>query len=171
MIMKIHATKPYNLINSTCLNSSYNNPNINYTFCTTSLHAAAPATATLHGLGATSVTLIVRNVTDTRRYTKRLMRNKKWDGYTRQCLADCFHLFSDAIPSAKQAMRDYDEERFNDANVEISSTMDAVSTCENGFKEGRGSSLVSPLKKRNEDLFQLSAMALSVMRMIQTGSA
>lgn len=97
-----------------------------------------------------------------------MLRNKKLDPYVRQCLDDCFELFSDAIPSIKQAMRHYNAKRFDDANVVISSIMDDSTTCEDGFKERRG--VVSPLSKRNADAFQLSAVALSVMRMLQTGS-
>ncbi|KAK6162724.1 hypothetical protein DH2020_002565 [Rehmannia glutinosa] len=77
-------------------------------------------------------------------------------------------LYSDATPSVKLAMRNYNAKRFDEANVQISSIMDASTTCEDGFKERKG--VVSPLTKRNDDAFQLSAMALSVMRMMQTGS-
>ncbi|CAL5381165.1 unnamed protein product [Camellia sinensis] len=58
-------------------------------------------------------------------------------------------------------MENYDLERFVDANVELSSVMDAATTCEDGFKEKRG--VVSPLTKRNGDTFEVSAMALSIM--------
>ncbi|KAL0380021.1 UNVERIFIED_CONTAM: putative invertase inhibitor [Sesamum angustifolium] len=65
-------------------------------------------------------------------------------------------------------MKHFNARRFDDANVEISSIMEASTTCEDGFKEKQG--VVSPLTKRNGDTFQLSAVALSIMRMIQTVS-
>lgn len=169
LITIIRSTKSQNLINSTCKTFSKNDPNINYGFCTTSLQSApASQCATLQGLGSISIRLIRYNITDTRCLIKHMLRNKKLDPYVRQCLDDCFELFSDAIPSIKQAMRHYNAKRFDDANVVISSIMDDSTTCEDGFKERRG--VVSPLSKRNADAFQLSAVALSVMRMLQTGS-
>lgn len=96
------------------------------------------------------------------------MKNGKWDPYVMQCFRDCSDLFSDAIDSVKQAMSYYDARRFDDANVQISSVMEAATTCEDGFKERGGITL--PMTKRNNDTFQLSAIALSVMHMIQTGS-
>lgn len=75
------------------------------------------------------------------------------------------------MSDAEDAMRCYDVMKFDDANVRISSVMDASTTCEDGFKEWKGGkNEVLPLTKRNYDVFQLSAIALSVMHMIQTGS-
>ncbi|KAK4414321.1 putative invertase inhibitor [Sesamum alatum] len=157
------------LINSTCKTFSKNDPNIDYNFCTTSLQAApASQCATRQGLGTIAIRLIRYNVTDTRCHIKQLLKNRKWDPYVRQCLSDCLELYSDAIPSVKAAMKNFNARRFDDANVQISSIMDASTTCEDGFKEKKG--VVSPLSKRNGDTFQLSAVALSVMRMIQTES-
>ncbi|KAK6121597.1 hypothetical protein DH2020_044656 [Rehmannia glutinosa] len=165
----IQVTSDQNLINSTCKTSSHNDPNIDYNFCTTSLQAApASHCATLQGLGTISIRLIRYNLTDTRCFIEQLMKNRRWDPYSKQCLSDCFDLFSDAIPSVNQAMTYYEIKKFDDANVLVSSIMDVATTCEDGFKERRG--VVSPLSKRNDDTFQLSAVALSVMHMVQTGS-
>lgn len=115
-----------------------------------------------------SIRLIRYNITDTRCQIKQLLKKSKVDPYVRQCLNDCFELFSDAIPSVKQAMKNYNEQRFDDANVQISSIMEASTTCEQGFTDRAG--VVSPLTKRNTDLFQLSAMALSLMRLIHNSA-
>ncbi|CAI9764629.1 unnamed protein product [Fraxinus pennsylvanica] len=158
-----------NLINETCKTLARDDPNISYNFCTTSLQAApASQCASLHGLGMISIRLVRYNVTDTRCYIKDLMKNRKWDPYAKQCLKDCFELFSDAISSVQQAMKYYNSKRYDDANVHLSSVMDAATTCEDGFNERRG--LVSQLTKRNRNTFQLSAVALSVMSEIQKGS-
>ncbi|XP_073288606.1 putative invertase inhibitor [Primulina huaijiensis] len=156
-----------NLIDSTCRALSTNNPNIDYNFCTTSLQAfpSAKQNATLQNLGLITIQLIEKNVTDTKCYIQYIISNKKWDPYAKQCLSDCLELFSDSDASVKQAVTDYKNSRFDDANVQISSVMDAATTCEDGFDEERG--VDSGLKKRNDYVFQLSAMALSVMNMIQ----
>ncbi|XP_051132405.1 putative invertase inhibitor [Andrographis paniculata] len=169
VLMTIPATESQSLINSTCKNIARNDPNINFNFCKTSLQAApASRCASLRGLGMISIRLVRYNVTDTRCHIKQLLRNRKWDPYTKQCLSDCFELYSDAIPSVKQAMRYYNDKRFDDVNVQITSIMDASTTCEDGFKERKG--VVSPLTKRNKDVFQLSAITLSAMRVIQRGT-
>ncbi|KAL7233659.1 hypothetical protein ACSBR1_017301 [Camellia fascicularis] len=170
-------TTAQDLINTTCKTCSQNNPNIKFNFCTTSLQSspASQCAGDLHTIPRTmtirtiSIKLVQSNVTDTNCFIKQLIKNKKLiDPFIERCLEDCFDLYSDAIPSVEQAMENYDLERFVDANVELSSVMDAATTCEDGFKEKRG--VVSPLTKRNGDTFELSAMALSIMGMLQTGS-
>lgn len=169
LVMMIQTTSGKSLINSTCADLALDDPNIDYVFCTSSLQAApASHCATLEGLGKISIRLIRDNITNTRCFIKDLIKNRASDPYVRQCLNDCFQLFSDAIPSAKLATRYYTKKKFDDANVEISSIMDAASTCEEGFKEKRG--VVSPLTERNQHTFQLSAMALSLIHIIQTPS-
>ncbi|XP_057800249.1 putative invertase inhibitor [Salvia miltiorrhiza] len=168
LVVMIQITSGESLINSTCLDSARDDPNIDYAFCTSSLQAAPGShCATLQGLGIISITLLQSNITDTRCSIKHLIRNStSEEPYLRRCLSDCLELFSDAIPSAIEAMRDFTLKRFEDANVKISSIMDAATTCEDGFKESRG--LVSPLTIRNHHTFELSAIALSLMHIIQT---
>lgn len=86
----------------------------------------------------------------------------------KQCMDDCYELYTDAVPDIGEAMRSYGEKKYNDANIKISSVMDAAEECEDGFKESGGG--VSPLAARNNATFQLAAMALSVMDMIQEGT-
>ncbi|PIN05421.1 hypothetical protein CDL12_22039 [Handroanthus impetiginosus] len=165
----ITITQAQDLINSTCKTFSQTDPNIDYNFCTTSLQAANGShCTTVDGLGKISLRLVHDNVTDTKCYIKHLIRKGKWDPYIRQCLGDCLQLFSDATASVDEAIKYYDAKKFDDANVQISSVMDGATTCEDGFKERRG--IVSPLTKRNDNVFQLTAVALSVMHMVQTGS-
>lgn len=94
------------LINSTCRTFAKDDPNINYTFCYTSLQAApASRCATLHGLGTISIRNLRYNVTDTRCEIKQLLKNPKLDHYVRQSLDVCFELYNDALDSVKQGMR------------------------------------------------------------------
>lgn len=165
-----HGSEAQNLIQNTCKTCSKDDPNIKYGFCTSSLQAApASQCATLRGLGMISIRLIRYNVTDARCHIKILMKEKKLDPYIRRCLSDCFDLYSDAIPSIKLAMKSYNAKKYYDANIQISSIMDATTTCEDGFKEKDG--VVSPLTKRNEITFQLSAVALSVMNLIKNNGS
>ncbi|KAK1420430.1 hypothetical protein QVD17_22015 [Tagetes erecta] len=159
------------LIYNTCKTSSQQDPNVKLQFCTTSLQAAAAShCADLKGLGMMSIRLTRYNITDTRCYIKQLLKNNtnKLDPYVKSCLNDCFELYSDAIPGIKQAMESYNSKRFFDANVQISSVMEAATTCEDGFKEKKG--VVSPLTKRNDATFELSAIALSIMNILQSSS-
>ncbi|XP_076899044.1 putative invertase inhibitor [Bidens hawaiensis] len=157
------------LIYDTCKTSSQQDPNVKLQFCTTSLQAApASHCADVKGLGMMSIRLTRYNITDTRCYIKRLLKNNttRLDPYVKSCLKDCFELYSDAISGIKQAMQSYNSKRFLDANVQITSVMDATTTCEDGFKQKRG--VVSPLTKRNDATFQLSAITLSIMNILQS---
>ncbi|KAK9274277.1 hypothetical protein L1049_019091 [Liquidambar formosana] len=164
-VFTFHLTTGTNLINETCRNSSQNDPNVNYNFCVASLKAAPDShCASLRHLGLISIRLIRYNATNTRCYIKELLKNTKLDPYVKQCLTDCLDLYSDAIPTLKEAMLDYRAKNFTDANMEISAAMDASTTCEDGFVQEDG--VVSPLTKRNNDTFQLSAIALSIINMV-----
>ncbi|CAI9102101.1 OLC1v1000310C1 [Oldenlandia corymbosa var. corymbosa] len=126
-----------NLINQTCKTFAKADPNIHFTFCQTTLQAApASHCATLRGLGMINLRLIRYNVTDTRCHVKQLLKNNpRLDPYVKNCLNDCFDLYSDAIDYSKQAMKSYNSKKFDDANVQISAVLDAATTCEDGFKE------------------------------------
>ncbi|KAJ6328249.1 hypothetical protein OIU77_010022 [Salix suchowensis] len=142
-----------------------NDPNLSYNFCLTSLQAVNHSQcADLRDLGLMSIKLTKSNVTNTRYYVKKLLKNTKWDPFIRACLNDCLELYSDAIPTLKQAMKDFKSKHYEDANIEVSSVIDAATTCEDGFKEREGA--VSPLTKRNNDTFQLSAIVLAVISML-----
>ncbi|KAM3323153.1 putative invertase inhibitor [Capsicum chacoense] len=164
--LTFHGSTGQNLIENTCKTCSKDDPNIKYDFCTSSL-LAAPASecASLRGLGMISIRLIRYNLTDTRCHVKKLLKEKNLDPYVKRCLKDCLELYSDAIPTIKLAMKSYNAKKYYDANIQISSVMDAPTTCEDGFKEKEG--VVSPLTKRNDITFQLSAVALSVMNLVK----
>ncbi|XP_047306563.1 putative invertase inhibitor [Impatiens glandulifera] len=162
------STKASNLINETCKQSIQDNPTSKYGFCLTSLQAApASRCATVRGLGSIGIRLVRYNITDARCHIMHLLKEKKHDLYYRACLNDCFQLYSEALDSVKKAMKNYNGKRFNDANIHISAVMTSVTTCEDGFKERKG--IVSPLTKRNDDTFQLSAIVLFIMNFIQKG--
>ncbi|XVF22918.1 hypothetical protein REPUB_Repub12eG0212300 [Reevesia pubescens] len=155
-----------NLIRQTCKKCAQSDPNLSYNFCVTSLLTAPKSHCAddLRELGMISIKLLRRSITNSRSYMKELLKNKKMDPFVRSCLHDCFDLYSDAIPTTKEAIDDYKAKRYDDANIDVSSVMDASTTCEDGFKEKEGT--VSPLTKTNSDTFQLSAISLSIINML-----
>ncbi|KAI9181596.1 hypothetical protein LWI28_016530 [Acer negundo] len=168
-----HATTAHNLIHETCKKCAQNDSNVDYEFCATALQSIPRSyNASLHQLGIISINLNRSNVTHTRSYIKKLLKRKMkknknldYDPYIRACLVDCFDLYSDAVSTLKQAIKDYKSSRYEDANFQVSSVMDASTACEDGFKEKHG--VVSPLTKKNNDEFQLSAISLSIINMVR----
>lgn len=168
-LILIQASSSESVINSTCKSMAAGSPNVKYGFCVTSLQAA-PASRCASGRGLVSISIrsLRYNVTDTRCLIKQLLRERKWDPFAARCLADCLDLYSDAIPSVKQAMKSFNAARYDDANVQVSSVMDAASTCQDGFADRPG--ITSPLTNRNAHVLQIGAMVLSLMDIIRTGS-
>ncbi|XP_057247275.1 putative invertase inhibitor [Beta vulgaris subsp. vulgaris] len=159
LLLLFGASGASNLINQTCKNSSKNDPNINNKFCVYALQSApASHCANITRLGLISITLIKHNVTDIRCLIKQLLQDKKVDLDTKQALQDCLELYSDSLVTLTEAAIDYRENRFVDANVKVSSVMEASSTCEEEFHD-----VGSPLTVQNNRIFQLSAISLSIM--------
>uniref|UniRef100_A0A9I9DEM2 Pectinesterase inhibitor domain-containing protein n=1 Tax=Cucumis melo TaxID=3656 RepID=A0A9I9DEM2_CUCME len=157
-------SKPHNIIQETCKKSAESTPNLTYKFCVTSLESDRRSrSANLHKLGLISIDLLRHNVTSTRREIKKLLRNKKMEEFIKGCLKDCVELYSDAVPTLKEAKREYKNRNYKDSNIKVSSIMEAPTTCENGFKEKEG--IVSPLTNNNSNVFQLAALTLSIINM------
>lgn len=112
-----------------------------------------------------SIRLVKFNATNTKCYIKQILQNKKLQTYVKQCLEDCYELYSDALSTVRKAAKDYKDGNFVDANIELSSVMDAPLTCEQGFADKKG--VKSPLTKQNANLFELSAIALSMINNAQ----
>lgn len=164
----VDANNYSHLIQQTCKNCSKSDPNISYKFCTTSLQSdrRSHCAKNLHELGLISIKLTRHNVTYTIAHIKELLKKKKknMDPYIKGCLDDCLEVYSDSITTFREAIRDYRAKRYGEANVKLSSVIDASTTCEDGFKQKND--VISPLTKRNKDVFQLSAIALSIVNML-----
>lgn len=158
------STTPHNIIQETCKKSAATTPNLNYNFCVASLESDnRSGSANLHKLGLIAMDLMRHNLTSTRRDIKKLLRNKKMEKFMKACLDDCLELYSDAVPTLKDAKRDYKGKNYTNANVKVSSIMEAPSTCESGFKENEHT--ISPLTKNNNNVFQLAVLTLSIINM------
>ncbi|XP_021853593.2 putative invertase inhibitor [Spinacia oleracea] len=158
------AVESTNLINQTCMTSSISDPNINYNFCINAFQTAPSSlNANLTRLGLISINLVKHNVNSTTFLVQTLLENNKVDNCTKSGLEDCLQLYSNSMFTIREVARDYRARRLNGANVKLSSVMEASTTCEDGFKDvGVG----SPLTKHNNDTFQLSAIALSIICML-----
>ncbi|MED6118918.1 hypothetical protein PIB30_007078 [Stylosanthes scabra] len=161
----------HNLIQQTCKNISESDSNVSYKFCIDSLQSdpQSHCSKTLEKLGLISIKLLRHNVTDTRVHIKELLKKnkdkkKKFDPFVKECLSDCLEVYSDAMATIKEGIKDYKAKRYGDCNVKLSSVIDASTTCEDGFNQRNG--VVSPLTKRNNDTFQLSAISLWIINML-----
>lgn len=117
-----------------------------------------------------SIYLTHKNLTNTRSHIKKLLKNDvvKLHSYVKIRLEDCLELYTDSIIDIKSAMKNYNSKCYTEANILISAVMDAATTCENGFKEGHNNN-VTLLTKRNIATFELSAIGLSIIRILQSG--
>lgn len=139
-------------------------PNINFDFCIDAFHKSPSSfDANLNRLGLISINLVKHNVNDTIIFAKTLLENFRGDNFTREGLEDCVEVYEDAFVTLYESARDYRGARFNDANIKVSSVIDASSTCEDGFGDFR---VVSPLTKQNNHTFQLCAISLSIIDML-----
>ncbi|KAK4776641.1 hypothetical protein SAY86_005329 [Trapa natans] len=155
------ATNP--LIQETCRKA---NLNVQYGFCLAALQSAPDSLCAdfLRELGLISVKLVRDNITSTRCYIKYLLRDIKAGPYVRLRLDDCLDIYSDSLLAVKRIIKDYQSKRYGYANMEMSSVLDAAMACEDGFEQEEG--LMSPLMKRNDNLYMLSAMALTIINML-----
>nr|GMD74826.1 putative invertase inhibitor [Ipomoea batatas] len=58
------------------------------------------------------------------------------------------------------------KKRFNTANILLSAVMETASTCQEGFAEKEGERAAPPLTEENDNLFQLSDIALCITKLV-----
>ncbi|KAL5724307.1 hypothetical protein ACHQM5_007584 [Ranunculus cassubicifolius] len=152
-------------LNKTCAKIVQGDPyNVKFDFCVTSLQVVPENHRTsLRELGNVSLNLTKSNASHTLGYINNLLkRNMKPD--MKSCLTSCQELYANSISSLNEAMNCVGNQHFDDANIQVTAAMDAPTTCEDGFREGKGT--VSPLSKRNSDAFQLGAISLTIINML-----
>ncbi|KAK9094883.1 hypothetical protein Scep_026352 [Stephania cephalantha] len=88
-----------------------------------------------------------------------MLGNKDFDSSSMGCLEDCLELYRSAIPRLDQLVEEIQGKNYKNANLWISSAMDAASTCEEGFLDGAPA---SSLLRENYYMFQLCDMALVI---------
>ncbi|EXC26733.1 Putative invertase inhibitor [Morus notabilis] len=159
----------HDLIHRSCKKAAKSDPNLSYTFCVTSLEANLKNkknVTDLEELAFASLDLTTYNATKIASKISMLLRQKIKvidHPYAKNCLKDCQQLYSDAVSSLRDAKRDFKWRNFDRVNVEISSAMDASSTCQDGFGEKKGE--VSPLTQENNVFFQWTVISLVFINM------
>ncbi|XP_057971717.1 putative invertase inhibitor [Malania oleifera] len=156
-----------NFIAKVCKDLVQADSTMNYAFCMESLQAIPKShKASLRGLGFFSMSLVQKNALRIGRLVQNLLNSQdmKMSDYTKNCLKDCSELYADAVDSVKEAVDSFKGRDYDSANIKMSAAMDASSTCEDQFKEGKGSK--SPMTESSKQMFQLSGMALTIINML-----
>lgn len=163
-LFTFHGATGNKLIRNTCKLISKDTPNVKYEFCKTSLEAAwdedyYPSLATM---GSVTLELIMKNVTNTKSYTEDL-KDDTSEPVLNACLSDCLELYSNTISDLEEVVDDYKSRKYQEASEGTNAVLTSLTTCEDGFKD-RG--LASPLMERNNDAFQLSTIAVNILKML-----
>lgn len=160
-VVASHARHP-NLVPSVCKDAAARDPNVDYGFCIRALQSAQGSRgAGVKKLAVIAVKLAKANATATRSYLKKLLDAKVEDKYLKGCLEDCKELYADAASTLKDVKKAVKTEQYDDANTWLSSASEAATTCHQGFEDKPR--MKDPLKKRNEDFFQLTVIALCIV--------
>ncbi|KAF3448195.1 hypothetical protein FNV43_RR08908 [Rhamnella rubrinervis] len=166
MFLFCHCSLASDLVHGSCTKASKSDPNLSYQFCVSTLESNPKihTAETIQDLFEISLRLTISNASDVVSRVSKLLKGNKFDSFAKLCLRDCLELYSNAVSSLKEALCDFKSKDLYSVNVEISSAMDASTTCEDGFKERKG--VVSPLTKENSVFFQLTAISLAFTTMI-----
>ncbi|XP_062119485.1 putative invertase inhibitor [Humulus lupulus] len=156
------------LIKQSCKKATNDDPNLSYNICIkiVGVNSKANKAKTIEELALASIDLAICNATKVASTISNVLRSKvkvMKNNYTEGCLKDCLKIYSDAISSLREAKHAIRVKDFKTANVEISSAMDAPSTCEDGFIERQGE--VSPITKENQVFFQHTVVSLAFNNM------
>ncbi|KAF9685486.1 hypothetical protein SADUNF_Sadunf03G0059500 [Salix dunnii] len=151
--------------NRTCRKCAEDSKTFSYDFCISSLQTIPVSHVTnLHGLAIIGMELALENATNTISTIKYLLTCGALDHFAVAALQDCLELYSDALVTIVDAAAAFLTEHYSVAEVKVSAVMEASTTCEEGFSEKKG--VVSPLTEENNNLFQLSDIALCIIHMI-----
>ncbi|XP_050378305.1 putative invertase inhibitor [Argentina anserina] len=161
LIVLFHNTMGFkDLIRLSCKKAAASDPNLSYKFCVSSLEAVPESHgADLDQLVAITLNLTISNATSISSTISKLLIDKQFDKYAKDCLQDCLELYSDAVPTLQEAVGAFKAKDYSKANTEVSAAMDASSTCEDGFMEKKGE--VYPLKLENDNFCQLNVISLA----------
>uniref|UniRef100_A0A803PN38 Pectinesterase inhibitor domain-containing protein n=1 Tax=Cannabis sativa TaxID=3483 RepID=A0A803PN38_CANSA len=154
------------LIKQSCKNATNDDPNSTYDFCIKILgeNPKSNKAKTIEELALATIDLTICNASKVVSTISKVMRSKVLKtSYGNACLKDCLSIYSDAISALREAKRAIRIKDFKKASVEISSAVDAPSTCEDGFNEAQGE--VCPISKENNLFFQHTVVSLAFNNM------
>ncbi|KAK8626223.1 hypothetical protein V6N13_133874 [Hibiscus sabdariffa] len=155
------------VLSDSCGEAAKHDPNINFDFCVSTLEGnpKAKSATGVADLVKVAIETAISNSNSIGSLITKLLSNKGLDPYVRSCLQDCSELYSDAGSSLAKGEKAFEGKDYGTANSVISAAMDSASTCEDQFKEKKG--VVSPLTKENNSFFQLNAISLAFINMVQ----
>ncbi|XVF51902.1 hypothetical protein PTKIN_Ptkin04bG0221900 [Pterospermum kingtungense] len=155
------------VIQDSCGKAAKGDPNINFNFCVSVLEQSpkGKAVTSTEDLVPISIEIATSNATSIGSIISRLLENTKLEKPTRSGLEACSEIYSDAGSDLESGGEAFESKDYATANVRISAALDAPGSCEDGFKEKKG--LVSPLTKENKSFFQLTAIPLAFITMVQ----
>ncbi|XP_008788715.2 putative invertase inhibitor [Phoenix dactylifera] len=159
----VAATHP-DIILKTCKRCAKGDPNLNYTLCVESL-ASVPKShhSDVRGLAIVAVKLSKAKTMHAKSMVKKLLKAKPMEGYMKNCLLTCTDVYSDSISDLKDSMKAIKSGQYKDANIRISSAVDAPGNCEDSFQDGN---IKSPLMEENKDVFGLAVIALGITALL-----
>ncbi|KAG6687708.1 hypothetical protein I3842_11G087000 [Carya illinoinensis] len=159
------AATSVDIINQTCKTCADESYTVDYIFCLTSLQVIPVSHVTnLHGLALIAMELALRNATNTVSGIKKSLNGTAFDPFALACLENCLELYSGSVRTIVDSIGAFVSEHYVIAKVWLSTVMEAVATCEEGFAEKKGE--VPPLTKENYDLFQLCNIALCIIHLL-----
>ncbi|WCJ20717.1 Plant invertase/pectin methylesterase inhibitor superfamily protein [Euphorbia peplus] len=167
-LFNLHPPPPPTISNPRyyCKKAADSDPNISYDFCIR-LFESRPHSK-LEELVHISMKAALSNSTNIKSYISKLVKNQKnLDRYSRGALQDCYDLYSSANSRLHEAVYDVKSKDYRKANVDVSASMDTSATCEDGFKDIINKGMLSPLTNQNAVFFQLNAILLSFINMLQ----
>ncbi|KAK5818738.1 putative invertase inhibitor [Gossypium arboreum] len=155
------------VIQETCDKAARGDPaTIRLDFCLSAFEGnpKAKSATSVADLVEISIETSIANATSMGSLITSLLDKKSIGIFARNCLEDCSELYSLAVSNLRRGGKAFEGKDFGSANIEITAAMDAPITCEDGFKE---KGLVSSLTKENKNFFQLTAIPLVFMKMVQ----
>lgn len=158
-------TTAQTLIQNSCKQIAAKDPKINYNFCVQSLQAdpQSKAATTVEGLLIASTKNAASKTINVKGIVVNILKNKQASRGIEMPLKDCVELYTDAIGSLNDALANAKSRDYRTANINLSAALDAPTTCETGFKEGKKQ---SPVTNENNILSQKIVIPLAFSNIV-----
>ncbi|GMI63933.1 hypothetical protein like AT5G46930 [Hibiscus trionum] len=154
------------VLSDSCREAAKDDPNVKFDFCVSTLqeNPKAKSATGVADLVEVAMETAISNAKSIGSIISKLLSKKSLEQYVRSCLEDCSELYSDAGSDLSRGEQAFEGKDYGTANTVVSAAMDGASGGYQ-FKEKKG--VVSPLTKENQDFFQLTAISLAFINMVQ----
>ncbi|GMI63937.1 hypothetical protein like AT5G46930 [Hibiscus trionum] len=155
------------VLSDSCRKAAKGNPIIKFDFCVSFLkeNPKAKSATGVADLVEVVIETAISNAKSIGSIISKILSNNSLGQYVRSCLEDCSELYTDAGSDLSRGEQAFEGKDYGMANTVVSAAMEAAVTCEDQFKEKKG--VVSPLTKENKVFFQLTAISLAFINMVQ----